>query len=98
MQAWKYMALCRVRVRKGKTHGALLAALLLASACSSDSSVSFDPNPDLSATGGSGGSGGTASAAGKGNGASGSESRAGGAATAGTGSQEGGAGNRSEER
>jgi hypothetical protein len=52
------MAWRRVNVGQGRTYFALASALLLVSACSSDSSVSFDPDPDLSG-GGSVGAAGT---------------------------------------
>jgi len=45
------MAWRRVNVGQGRTYFALASALLLVSACSSDSSVSFDPDPDLSGGG-----------------------------------------------
>jgi hypothetical protein len=80
------MALRRVGVRQGNTHAALLAALLLVSACSSDSSVSFDPNPNVSGHSGSGGQ----SEAGTGHGSSGSGNRAGSSSEAGSGTGEGG--------
>ncbi|RYZ01961.1 MAG: C-type lectin domain-containing protein [Myxococcales bacterium] len=66
----------------------MLAALLLASACSSDSSVSFDSTPDLPSAGGFGGSN---AAAGRNSGSSGSDSIGGTEAAAGTAaSEEGG--------
>lgn len=82
------MAVLRVGVSQGKTYGAALAALLLASACSS-STVSFGPDPEPSAGSGSGGS---ASQAGKSNGTSGTNNDAGSTAQGGSGNEGGASG------
>lgn len=78
------MAMRRDRVRQGKSYGALFGAFLLASACSSDSTVSFSPTPDLS--GGDGSFSGTGSTAGTRS----DEEGAGARAAAGEGPDEGG--------
>lgn len=80
------MAVRSIGVGQGKTFVALLGALLVGSACSSDSSVSFDPDPDLSGAGKAG----SHSSAGTGSSAGSRHSSAGTSSSAGTGSDEGG--------
>jgi Lectin C-type domain len=78
------MSLGRAHVRQGKTYAALLGAILLGSACSIDSSVSFDPDPELSGNSGRGG------ASGAGNGSGGSTNGSGSGSKGGIGSGQGG--------